>query len=483
MNAATVTNARLPLEFRGSPYRLPVSLAVQWLETWFPRKAFVLLEQLITRQVDPAHLAAIGSLLQVGHDLRQWRLSQDVAEVVNLLPAPPAKQPAAILAEAHQANARIQALPSGQFQALKRVSAEVAHLSHTTEQLAAIEARIATIPRLLLGAVDVRQGTFQAFDSWRNEITIDAAIASATLPSIFKAREVAGQFYWDGLFSQNPPLRSFLADVPGVAAKPDELWVVQINPQRVAAVPEAAEDIQDRHNELAGNLSLNQEIAMIETVNRWYATGRLGSAAAGYKPISLHRIPMDSHYLEREAHVTLDAASKLERRPQFIQTLIQHGQAQVQHFWLLHGVLEEIVNECREQSYCEAIARLCTPECVVTMSGHTATSHQEIADGLGDLRTILPDLRVVIQHIAFERRAAAAVTVVLEWQAMSRLTGGGTLVRLEGQAHVVVVECRIARVDVSDLQVTNITSLQGHTDGGAGSCQDAGAPQKLQRVF
>ena len=40
-----------------------------------------------------------------------------------------------------------------------------------------------------------------------------------------------GGVYWDGLFSQNPPIREL------VDARPDEIWVIQINPTRVETEP------------------------------------------------------------------------------------------------------------------------------------------------------------------------------------------------------------------------------------------------------
>ena len=66
-------------------------------------------------------------------------------------------------------------------------------------------------PRLFLGAVDVVSGDFKAFDSRRAEITPEAVMASAAIPNLFRSVHEAGGVYWDGLFSQNPPVRELLA--------------------------------------------------------------------------------------------------------------------------------------------------------------------------------------------------------------------------------------------------------------------------------
>ncbi|HKP09709.1 MAG TPA: patatin-like phospholipase family protein, partial [Gaiella sp.] len=106
----------------------------------------------------------------------------------------------------------------------------------------------ATAPLLLVGAVDVLSGEFRAFNSRREEISVDMVLASAAIPTLFRAVHVGNGTYWDGLFSQNPPVRELMD------AKPDELWVVQINPTEREDEPRTAVEIADRRNELAGNL-------------------------------------------------------------------------------------------------------------------------------------------------------------------------------------------------------------------------------------
>ena len=58
-------------------------------------------------------------------------------------------------------------------------------------------------PMLLVGAVDVLSGEFKAFNSRHEPITADTILASAAIPTLFRAVHVDGGTYWDGLFSQN----------------------------------------------------------------------------------------------------------------------------------------------------------------------------------------------------------------------------------------------------------------------------------------
>ncbi len=176
-------------------------------------------------------------------------------------------------------------------------------------------------PMLLLGAVDVLSGRFRAFNSHRDRITADSVIASAAIPNLFRAVHTDGGTYWDGLFSQNPPVRDLL-DV-----EPDELWVIQINPQTIEHEPRTPLEISDRRNELAGNLSLYQELGFIETIDQLLADGRL-TPGAGYKHVSVRVIEMPRSALPRH----LGPASKLNRDPAFLDGLVAHGRDQADRF-------------------------------------------------------------------------------------------------------------------------------------------------------
>src|SRR5262245_61302 len=141
--------------------------------------------------------------------------------------------------------------------------------------------------RLLIGASEVVHGLETVFDSdinrrpkqknigrlkarkyksryWRQQLPLSLAgvAASGTLPFLRDAEHIDDYYYWDGLYSQNPPVREFLAGRTP-ANVPDEIWVIRINPQQWPYVPRSNKDIQDRQNELMGNMSLNKELDFI----------------------------------------------------------------------------------------------------------------------------------------------------------------------------------------------------------------------------
>ena len=176
-------------------------------------------------------------------------------------------------------------------------------------------------PMLLLDAVDVCSGEFRAFNSRHERITTESVLASAAIPTLFPAVHVDGGAYWDGLFSQNPPVRELLD------AEPDELWVVQVNPRERSEEPRSVLDIADRRNELAGNLSLYQELGFIEKVDRLLEDGLL-SGGGKYKQVVVRIIELPRAAVPG----TLGPASKLDRDAAFLAGLVAHGKAQAEVF-------------------------------------------------------------------------------------------------------------------------------------------------------
>lgn len=166
-------------------------------------------------------------------------------------------------------------------------------------------------PELVVGTVNINAGIFETFTN--EEVTPEAILASAAVPELFQAVEINGHYHWDGLFSQNPPVDDLLT--VDADRKPDELWVIQINPQEREGEPRSLEEIADRRNELAGNISLNQELRVVRRVNKWIDDGHLPEDE--FSKTDVHRISMDQTY---------DYSTKIDRRPKFISELMDLGE-------------------------------------------------------------------------------------------------------------------------------------------------------------
>lgn len=181
-------------------------------------------------------------------------------------------------------------------------------------------------PELVIGTVDVEAGDFETFTN--EDVTAEAVLASAAVPTIFEAVELHGHGHWDGLFSQNPPIHDLMSVEAG--RKPDELWIVQINPQATDEVPRTLQEINDRRHELSANISLNQEVRFIETVNDWVAAGDL--SGEHFTHTEVRKIQLDGGFSN---------STKFKRTPRLIEELLGVGRTRAADF--LDRVADDLV--------------------------------------------------------------------------------------------------------------------------------------------
>jgi NTE family protein len=216
--------------------------------------------------------------------------------------------------------------------------------------------------RVLAGAIEVFSGNFEVFDSnktleergllpapphadqynttrWRmrRAFSLEGVAASGTLPEVLRAQQIGNTvfptckpgetltrdaFYWDGLYSQNPPVRTLL-DRSDKANKPDEIWVIRINPQEIdwRNPVTSSEEIRDRENDLAGNLSLNQELDHILSMNAWLTKhGDSHPFFQDRKIVEVRTIKMRRETVWGMRHTT-----KFDRNPAHLERLRKEG--------------------------------------------------------------------------------------------------------------------------------------------------------------
>lgn len=177
-------------------------------------------------------------------------------------------------------------------------------------------------PRLFIGATDVRTGKPEIFSGRR--VTADAILASACLPTVFRAVEIDGRAYWDGGFSGNPAL--FPLYEPGL---PDDILIIQVNPLRREAVPTSPVDIQNRITEISFNAPLLAELRAIRFVRRLIATGALTRGTM--KEIRLHLISDDALMND------ISGTTKMLPAPALLNRLRKAGHAAADRFLDRHG--------------------------------------------------------------------------------------------------------------------------------------------------
>jgi NTE family protein len=139
-------------------------------------------------------------------------------------------------------------------------------------------------PKLFIAATNVYTGKVRIFR--RPELTIDMLMASACLPTIFKAVDIDGVPYWDGGYMGNPVLFPFFTETDC-----QDVILVQINPIERRETPHSVRDILSRLDEITFNAPLLQEFRAIDFVARLIEAGRLDGTH--YKQIRTHLVASD----------------------------------------------------------------------------------------------------------------------------------------------------------------------------------------------
>lgn len=201
-------------------------------------------------------------------------------------------------------------------------------------------------PVLVLGAANVTSGALAKFVSSREAIRVEHILASCAVPSLFPAVEIGGDAYWDGLFSDNPPVEELIRPRSmGDGNVPDEIWLIKINPTARRAIPVKPGEIVDRRNQLEGNISLFQQLGHLELINDMIlADAFRPEFLARFDIKAPVRIPKSFHSdADRPYHIPciempvelqdlLDYEGKIDRGPDNINRLIAEGEKAATRF-------------------------------------------------------------------------------------------------------------------------------------------------------
>jgi NTE family protein len=170
--------------------------------------------------------------------------------------------------------------------------------------------------KLFITATSVRTGRGRIF---RNpEITADVLLASACLPTMFRAVEIDGEAYWDGGFAGNPTITPLIRE-----SDAHDTILVQINPRERPETPRTAGDILNRLNEISFNSPLMKELRMIAVLRQVADPG--SGEGARWAQMRTHRIMTD-------LLAKFGASSKLNAEWEFVSMLRTEGRRAADEF-------------------------------------------------------------------------------------------------------------------------------------------------------
>jgi NTE family protein len=159
--------------------------------------------------------------------------------------------------------------------------------------------------RLLVGAVNVRSGELEVFDSYVEDLTPDHVLASGSLPPGFPWTEIDGQAYWDGGVLSNSPL-----DLVFERCGPDgkSVYIVDLFVGR-QALPHTMMEVMSRRDEIVYSERVRSDL-------------RYRELTASYREL-VDRI------LEQVDPTT---RSKITQRPLYIELMGDGGQTSITRF-------------------------------------------------------------------------------------------------------------------------------------------------------
>jgi len=178
-------------------------------------------------------------------------------------------------------------------------------------------AQVARSPiRLFVTATNVHTGRGRVF---RNaELTPDIVLASACLPTLFRAIEIDGQSYWDGGYAGNPTITPLVRE-----SDSHDTLLVAVNPIERPETPRSAREILDRVNEVSFNATLLKELRMIALLRQVVDAG----TSEGRKWAE-----MRMHLVTSKVLADLGASSKFNAEWDFLCMLRHEGRRAAEAF-------------------------------------------------------------------------------------------------------------------------------------------------------
>ncbi|MEP7295209.1 MAG: patatin-like phospholipase family protein [Burkholderiales bacterium] len=183
--------------------------------------------------------------------------------------------------------------------------------------------------KLFVAATNANSGKLRLFRE--TELSADALLASACLPTMHRAIEIDGEPYWDGGYCANPAVFPLFYDCDA-----SDIVLVLLSPLKHVETPHTAQDIRHRVLEIAFNATFLREMRMFAHVRERVARSRWWLGALERRAMRTH-----FHVIEAEDVIKeLSAETKLAAHLGFFGMLADLGRARARA-WLQahHGSL------------------------------------------------------------------------------------------------------------------------------------------------
>jgi NTE family protein len=109
--------------------------------------------------------------------------------------------------------------------------------------------------KLFIAATNANTGQLRLFHT--AEVSVEAILASACLPTVHRAVEIDGEHYWDGGYSANPAVFPLFYE-----CESRDILLVLLSPLKHKETPHSVENIRDRMLEIAFTSTFLREMRM-----------------------------------------------------------------------------------------------------------------------------------------------------------------------------------------------------------------------------
>jgi len=164
--------------------------------------------------------------------------------------------------------------------------------------------------KVFLCATNVRTSKLKIFTG--EEITPEAVLASACLPSLFQAVNIDGEDYWDGGFIGNPAIFPLIYN-----CEAPDILVILLTPQHRHKTPKTLDEIKWRMTELSLINTLTREMRAIQFVSKLIDEGIADKTKI--KKVNMHIIENPQFFAD------LDHTSAMNSDWDFLLYLFEKG--------------------------------------------------------------------------------------------------------------------------------------------------------------
>ncbi|PKO32241.1 MAG: esterase [Betaproteobacteria bacterium HGW-Betaproteobacteria-7] len=185
--------------------------------------------------------------------------------------------------------------------------------------------------KLFIAATHANSGKLRIFHN--HELSVDALLASACLPTVHRSIIIDGEPYWDGGYSANPAVFPLFYNCSA-----GDILLVLLTPLHYSETPVSAADIKVRLRELAFNSTFLREMRMFAHMREqlgdswlpdWLPLGRFERRIGRLR---FHAIAGDALLSE------MPADSKLAVNLPFFEKLRDQGRAHAQAWLATHSM-------------------------------------------------------------------------------------------------------------------------------------------------